>query len=558
MSRIEHILIVEDEASIRKALEMSLSSDEYKVDVAADGNGGILKSSGKEYDILIADLCLPDMDGLEVIKKVKRISPEIIPIVITGNASIESSIEAIHLEVSDYLQKPFTTESVKYSIKKGIKKRNQKQKTMRKKLNHILNVYKEENDGNIETESDTQNTDFKQLSEKLPMLVHQINNPLTAISGSAQLALFDLNDNKLVKEYLTNIIKATEKIGTVNKEIMKLSRSTEDETEKLNIKTLLEECLFMFNDLLFIKRVRVETVFKCSGLLVKGNQFKLEQIFNNLFLNAIDSMDGRPEKVLKVYTTFDKDTLMISTLIKDTGCGIPKESMEKIFTKYFSKKKHGTGLGLPVVKSFVEEQKGKIQVESVVGEGTSFIISFPVEVRNLAMRSADAAKDTAELIEGTVKKVNDGSELVNKTNETFSKVAESSSKVGELVGEIAAASNEQSQGIEQVNTAVAEMDKVVQTNSANSEETAAASEEMNAQAEQMKGFVANLAALVGGSANGRGNGQVSVVSQPKSKTHKLLMAAKMKASAGKMAVIHEKEVKPNQVIPLDDADFQDF
>ncbi|MCP3952658.1 MAG: methyl-accepting chemotaxis protein, partial [Desulfobacterales bacterium] len=100
------------------------------------------------------------------------------------------------------------------------------------------------------------------------------------------------------------------------------------------------------------------------------------------------------------------------------------------------------------------------------------------EVRNLAMRAADAAKNTAELIEGTVKKVADGTDLVSRTSEAFSQVADSAGKVGELVGEIAAASNEQAQGIGQVNTAVTEMDKVTQQNAANAEESASASEEM--------------------------------------------------------------------------------
>lgn len=95
------------------------------------------------------------------------------------------------------------------------------------------------------------------------------------------------------------------------------------------------------------------------------------------------------------------------------------------------------------------------------------------EVRNLAMRSAEAAKNTADLIEGTVKKVKEGSELVTRTNEAYSEVAVSSAKVGELVGEIAAASTEQAQGIEQINKAVAEMDKVIQQNAANAEELAA-------------------------------------------------------------------------------------
>ena len=128
------------------------------------------------------------------------------------------------------------------------------------------------------------------------------------------------------------------------------------------------------------------------------------------------------------------------------------------------------------------------------------------EVRNLAMRATDAAKNTAELIEGTVKKVKDGGDLVVTTNEAFTQVTESASKVGELVGEIAAASNEQANGIDQLNKAVAEMDKVVQQNTASAEESASASEEMNAQAEQMKGIVYELVTLVGGNSKGNGAG----------------------------------------------------
>lgn len=119
------------------------------------------------------------------------------------------------------------------------------------------------------------------------------------------------------------------------------------------------------------------------------------------------------------------------------------------------------------------------------------------EVRNLAMRAADAAKNTANLIEDTVKKIKNGSEIVSRTNEAFTKVATGAKKVGELVGEIAAASQEQAQGIEQINRAVSEMDKVVQKNAASAEESASAAEEMKAQAERMEEFVAELLVLVG-------------------------------------------------------------
>ena len=121
------------------------------------------------------------------------------------------------------------------------------------------------------------------------------------------------------------------------------------------------------------------------------------------------------------------------------------------------------------------------------------------EVRNLAMRAADAAKSTANLIEGTVKKVKDGSDLVSRTNEAFQQVAGSSDKAADLVAEIAAASSEQAQGINQINTAVTELDKVTQQNAANAEESASAAEEMSAQAETMQGMVGELVAMVGGS-----------------------------------------------------------
>ena len=194
------------------------------------------------------------------------------------------------------------------------------------------------------------------------------------------------------------------------------------------------------------------------------------------------------------------------------------------------------------------------------GEAGAGFAVVAEEVRNLAMRSADAAKNTAELIEGTVKKVGHGSELVNTTSDAFSEVATSSAKVAELVGEIAAASSEQAQGIEQVNIAVTEMDKVTQSNAAGAEESASASEEMNAQAEEMKGMVNELINIVGGSTNGaRGDSGKSQKRIPARKRAKIAPQIPKAGKAVRKVMAHRaNEVSPQQVIPLDDADFQDF
>ncbi|HSO18553.1 MAG TPA: methyl-accepting chemotaxis protein, partial [Desulfosarcina sp.] len=169
------------------------------------------------------------------------------------------------------------------------------------------------------------------------------------------------------------------------------------------------------------------------------------------------------------------------------------------------------------------------------------------EVRNLAMRAAEAAKNTAALIEGTVKKVNDGSDIVTRTNEAFTKVASSSRKVGDLVSEIAAASGEQAQGIEQVNKAASEMGQVTQQAAANAEESASASEELSAQAEQMQAMVKELMAMVGGHTN----------AAPAAKAP----TARAKLSFRKPAPGKAKAAaaKAEQVIPFDEEEaFSDF
>lgn len=132
------------------------------------------------------------------------------------------------------------------------------------------------------------------------------------------------------------------------------------------------------------------------------------------------------------------------------------------------------------------------------GEAGSGFAVVADEVRNLAMRTTDAARHTADLIQEIVVKINNGSTMVEKTGREFTRVSDSASKMAELVAEIATAAGEQAQGIGQISKAVSEMDSVVQSNAANAEESASASEEMSAQAEQIKAFVAELEALVGG------------------------------------------------------------
>jgi methyl-accepting chemotaxis protein len=179
------------------------------------------------------------------------------------------------------------------------------------------------------------------------------------------------------------------------------------------------------------------------------------------------------------------------------------------------------------------------------------------EVRNLAMKAAEAAKTTAALIDDTVIKIKDGSEIVLKTNEAFGRVSQGAGKVSQWVGEIAAASQDQAQGIEQINKAVAEMDKVVQKNAASAQQSASASAEMNSEAKRMKGFVNELVALVGNT-NGPGPVEPLALRRISGSTERVKgLAPPVKKIQfpddwrGK-GLYRGKRARPEQIIPMDD------
>jgi methyl-accepting chemotaxis protein len=184
-----------------------------------------------------------------------------------------------------------------------------------------------------------------------------------------------------------------------------------------------------------------------------------------------------------------------------------------------------------------------------VGAGFAVVAG---EVRNLAMRAAEAARNTSHLIDGTVKRIKQGSDLVLKTGEAFSEVAKGTHKVGQLVSEIANSSREQAQGIEQVNKAVDGMDKIAQRNAANAEESASTSEELSAQAVQMKDIVSALVRLVG--ENEKRDFRKELAPSTENRSHELRAERPRK----KRDLPDLEEMDPEKIIPLDQAKFPGF
>ncbi|OGV46104.1 MAG: hypothetical protein A2X46_12355 [Lentisphaerae bacterium GWF2_57_35] len=184
------------------------------------------------------------------------------------------------------------------------------------------------------------------------------------------------------------------------------------------------------------------------------------------------------------------------------------------------------------------------------------------EVRNLARRSAEAAKNTADLIEGAQKNSEEGVSVTSEAARNLGGIKESVGKVATLIAEIAAASKEQTQGIEQINTAVSEMDKVVQQNAAGAEESASASEELSAQAQELNAMVDQLIKIVHGDGARRNAAADAAASRPQPKRSAVPATGKMRAKGAPAPAARTpasaKQVSPEEVIPLDEQEFKDF
>jgi methyl-accepting chemotaxis protein len=178
------------------------------------------------------------------------------------------------------------------------------------------------------------------------------------------------------------------------------------------------------------------------------------------------------------------------------------------------------------------------------------------EVRNLARRSAEAAKTTAALIEGAQKNAESGVQASGKVSDSLTRMQDGALKVAGLVAEITAASRQQSQGIDQVNVAVGEMDKVIQQNAANAEESASAAEELSSQAQELYALVAELTALVNGS-SAVAQAPARKPAAPPSAPHQSALSDRIRVQRT-AAVARVASTHPEKVIPLEDHELKHF
>jgi signal transduction histidine kinase len=206
-------------------------------------------------------------------------------------------------------------------------------------------------------------------------LAHEVRNPLNNINMSVeQLAhtTDEQDDNTL---FLDIIQRNSKRIGDIITELLDTARPTELTFERQSLQGIMDEAIAEALDRITLQRISMDLKYTTHSCYIMANKEKLRIAFLNIVINAVEAMQPG-EGVLSILIDTQKNLHTVT--IKDNGCGIPEENISRLFEPYFTSKRNGMGLGLAATLNILQSHKANIDVSSVLKQGTTFTISFPV------------------------------------------------------------------------------------------------------------------------------------------------------------------------------------
>jgi len=382
------ILIIDDERAILEVLDIYLTSEGYEVITAENGKEGleIFEKEGGGINLVITDIKMPEIEGLEVLRRIKAIDKDTEVIVVTGHGDMDSAIESLKLGASDFINKPVRFEALLLALERA------KQKIA---MSRQLKDYTK----NLEQKIEERTLELRQAQEELMAserlatigetvagLAHYIKNILTGLRGGMYMVDVGMAKGKarMQQDGWGMVRRNIEKVSDLVLDLLKYSKERMPEPTICSPNRIVLEGV----DLMKAKAGQ-HGVKLCTDLDPNLQEAFLDQdgindILLNLISNAIDAClyDTNTAKdwEVKVKTRLETDAgsgEVILFQVTDNGAGMTDEVKAKLFSRFFSTKAgRGTGLGLLITQKIVHEQGGEVSFESEVGQGTTFSVRF--------------------------------------------------------------------------------------------------------------------------------------------------------------------------------------
>ncbi len=407
------LLVIDDYVEQVELLRAVLEKKGFTVLSAQSGKEGLDIIEKNKVDVIITDICMNDMDGIEVIRNAKTMYQDIEGIVITGTKDQQLAIKALRAGAFDYITKPIELDELFFSVAKALERQNLKRNRLFRNrelviTTEIVTEMNEELERRIQERTNRldqvqtqlfQTSKLATLGEMAAGLAHEINQPLGAIALVAAECRKLKERGKLTSEEidsgLGDIEASVNRMTRIIQHIRTFARQDTMKFTSVNLNETIESALNLLREQLRLREIEVITDLNPDLPQITGEPYQLEQVWINLIVNARDALDEKQARVSKgglevkdctkgiihISSTHHPESKFVEICIADNALGMSKEVASKVFQPFFTTKEVGksTGLGLPICYGIIERHQGKIEVDSEENEGTKIKVILPLE-----------------------------------------------------------------------------------------------------------------------------------------------------------------------------------
>lgn len=372
------ILTMEDDEVIRRSMAEYLADRGFTVLETADGRAGLEMFRAEKPDILLVDLRMPEIDGMQVIETVAGESPDTPMIVVSGNNAVSGAVEALRLGAWDYLLKPIEDMGMLLHAVETSLERSRLKKENRRYQENLEELVRRRT-----AELEAKNAELERFTYTVS---HDLKSPLITIKGFLGIMEQDLGDKCTpeVAQHMQRIAAAADRMFHFLEDLLEMSRVGRLVNPPGDNK--LTEIVAEAIDLVLgpIAEAGIEVVVDENLPAVWGDRVRLREVYQNLIENAAKYMGTQPHPKIEIGMRqgVADETGKTVFFVRDNGIGIDPRFQEKIFGLFdkLDPKSEGTGVGLSLVRRIIEVHGGRIWIESA-GEGMGSTFCFTLAGR---------------------------------------------------------------------------------------------------------------------------------------------------------------------------------
>ena len=366
------ILLVDDEPGIRKVLSITLADSGHSVTTAENGEDALHRFREQRPDIVLTDIKMPDMDGIELLRHIKAEAPDTEVIMFTGHGDMDLAIKSLKHDATDFVTKPVNDEVLEIALKRA-RERIEMRRQLREYTHELERLVEEKAGRLVEAER------MAAVGQTVSELAHTIKNIAGALKGSIYVLGKGIELEK--REYLLEgwrMVKSNvEKIKDLSLDLLHYGKYGRVQLQSCDPRQPVEEMLRLMRDRAAAHGVELAAEPGEGITEVEMDPEALQRCLVNLVDNALDACRIRPGARIVVRTLPSPDGGVEYRVI-DSGCGMDETTRSRLFQSFFTTKgTEGSGIGLMMVKRIVDQHSGGIQVNSRTGMGTEIILRLP-------------------------------------------------------------------------------------------------------------------------------------------------------------------------------------